>query len=732
VEKEKSTFITEKLSPRIARLETLAYNFWWSWHRPARDLFKHLDRTYWTATRHNPVRILRDMPAERVQDLAKDPTFLRDYDAVMMELDREIKDGHLWYKQTYPALSQYPIAYFSAEFGLHSSLPIYSGGLGVLSGDHTKEASDLGLPFVAVGFLYEQGYFRQRLDHSGWQEAIYPPLNPDEVALRQMTLEEDSCGAILVDVGDREICLQLWEVQVGRARLYLIDAGLDENAPWDRQLTARLYGGDREMRIQQEILLGIGGVRVLHALGIEPRVWHINEGHSAFMVLERLREYVAEGMSFEEARERVRASTVFTTHTPVPAGHDAFDFGLIDKYFHGFWSQLGLSRDQFLALGSHDPGYGAAFNMTKLALQLSGQSNGVSELHGEVSRKMWHGLWPDRPLEDVPIGHVTNGVHLSSWTGEAMHRIFRKYISPDWVRRQDDALLWARVEEIPDEELWQAHVFLKRKMFSTIRERARQDWIARATPPEQLLASGIFLDPNALVIGFARRFATYKRANLIFHDIDRLLQLIHDPYRPVQVIFTGKAHPADDPGKLLLQQLYNYARDPRFGGRIAFVEDYDMHVARYLVQGVDVWLNTPRKPNEASGTSGMKAGFNGVLNLSILDGWWAEAYNGRNGWAIDSGIETDDWQVQDRADAQALFKLLEEQVVPLYYQRDRDYVPRGWVAMMREAIRTIGPHFSTRRMVKEYTEKYYVPAIQASQRFETEAEEKALTLTMAD
>ncbi len=723
---EKSKSIAEKLSPRIAGLETLAYNFWWSWHRPTRDLFKQMDRTLWRTTRHNPVRILRDMPVERLKDLTKDPTFLRDYDAVMMELDREIKNGHLWYKQTYPELSQHHIAYFSAEFGLHSSLPIYSGGLGVLSGDHTKEASDLGLPFVAVGFLYEQGYFRQRLDHSGWQEAIYPPLNPQEVALRQMTPEEDDCGAILVDVGDRTICLQLWEVQAGHARLYLIDAGLEENAPWDRQLTARLYGGDREMRIQQEILLGIGGVRVLRALGIEPKVWHINEGHSAFMVLERLREYVAEGMSFRQAQDYVRASTVFTTHTPVPAGHDAFDFGLIDKYFHGYWAQLGLSRDEFLALGSHDPGYGAAFNMTKLALQLAGQSNGVSELHGEVSRQMWQGLWPDRPVDEVPIGHVTNGVHLSSWTGEAMHRIYRKYISPDWVRRQDDALLWARVEEIPDGELWEAHVFLKRKMFSTIRERARHDWITRATPPEQLLASGIFLDPNALTIGFARRFATYKRANLIFHDLDRLLRLIHDPYRPVQVIFAGKAHPADDPGKLLLQQLYNYARDSRFGGRIAFVEDYDMHVARYLVQGVDVWLNTPSKPNEASGTSGMKAGFNGVLNLSILDGWWAEAYNGRNGWAIDSGVTSNDGYVQDVADAQALYRLLEEQVVPLYYQLDRDYVPRGWVAMMREAIRTIGPQFSMRRMVKEYTDRYYVPAIMASQRLESESETLAV------
>jgi starch phosphorylase len=642
-----------------------------------------------------------------------------------MEMDRDTKDGNLWYPQNYPNLVDHTIAYFSAEFGLHTSLPIYSGGLGVLSGDHTKEASDLGLPFIAVGFLYEQGYFRQRLDHSGWQEAIYPPLNPEEVALRLVTPEEDSCGTILVEVGDRQICLQLWEVLVGRARLYLIDAGIEDNAPWDRQLTARLYGGDREMRIQQEILLGIGGVRVLRALGIEPKIWHINEGHSAFMVLERLREYVAQGMSFEDARERVRASTIFTTHTPVPAGHDVFDFGLIDKYFHDFWPRLQLDRNEFLALGNYDPGYGAAFNMTKLALSLSGRANGVSELHGEVSRRMWSGMWPNRTAEEVPIGHVTNGVHLSSWTGEAMHRLYRKYISPDWVARQDDPLLWARVEEVPDDELWESHVYLKRKMFSIIRERARQDRITRAAPPEQLLASGIFLDPDALVIGFARRFATYKRANLIFQDMDRLRRLIHDPYRPVQVIFAGKAHPADDPGKLMLQQIYNYARDPEFGGRISFVEDYDMHIARYLVQGVDVWLNTPRKPNEASGTSGMKAAFNGVLNLSVLDGWWAEAYNGRNGWAIAPGVEYDDVQKQDWADAEALYTVLEEEVVPLFYQRDHDYIPRGWIAMMREAIRTVGPQYSTRRMVKEYTERYYAPTLKETLTFEEEIREKA-------
>lgn len=711
---QEKTIIQKKLPRRLARLDDIAHNFWWSWNRASRDLFKKLDRTLWTTTRHNPVRMLLEIPPEHIQKIAKDPIFLRDYDAVLMQMDKETQNGELWYEKTYPGLSQHPITYFSAEFGLHSSLPIYSGGLGILSGDHTKEASDLGLPFIAIGFLYEQGYFRQRLDHSGWQEAIYPPLNPDEVALQPILCKNDTCSTISVRIGDRDVLIQVWKVMAGHTHLYLMDANVEQNAPWDRQLTARLYGGDREMRIQQEILLGIGGVHILRALDISPRVWHINEGHSAFMVLERAREYIAQGMSFEEASQHVKAGTLFTTHTPVPAGHDAFDFSLIDKYFYEFWPQLKLSREEFLNLGSHDGGYGEAFNMTKLALSMSGYANGVSKLHGEVSRQMWQNLWPDKTVDEVPIGHVTNGVHLSSWTGEAMHRMHRQYISPDWVKNQDDPLLWARLEEVPEKKVWQAHTHLKRKMFSIIRERARDAYTTRAAPSDHLLASGLFLDPNALVIGFARRFATYKRANLIFRDIERLKRLIHNHYKPVQIIFAGKAHPADDPGKMLLQEIYNLARNPEFGGRIALVEDYDMHIARYLVQGVDVWLNTPRKPMEASGTSGMKAAFNGVLNLSILDGWWAEAYNGRNGWAIESEEEYPDDPQQDDADADTLYRILEEEVVPLYYDHDRDGVPRGWVAMMKEAIRTVGPNFSMRRMVKEYTTKYYIPALHAA------------------
>jgi len=635
-----------KIPPRIARLEELAYNFWWSWHREARDLFKMLDYPLWRSTGHNPVKMLLEVPPERLGELVADPLFLRQYDAVLMALDADLTNGHLWFPKQYPDLTARPVAYFSAEFGLHQSLPLYSGGLGVLAGDHCKEASDLGLPFVAVGFLYEMGYFRQRITPDGWQEAIYPRFKPEEVAIREALCDDGECLFVPVEVGDRTVHLQVWHVQVGRTRLYLMDADNDLNAPWDRELTARLYGGDQEMRIQQEIVLGIGGVRVLRALGIDPHVFHLNEGHSAFLVLERARELVEAGLSFDEARQAVQATTVFTTHTPVPAGHE------------------------------------------------------VSKLHGEVSRQMWQSVWPDRPVEQVPITHITNGIHVPAWIGEAINKIYRRYLGPDWVERHDDPALWERILDVPDEELWAAHLHLKRKLMSLIRERARQRRIEGLMNPEQVLCAGTFLDPDALIIGFARRFATYKRASLIFHDLERLKRLLHDRYRPVQFIFAGKAHPA-------------------VGGRIAFIEDYDLQVARYLVQGVDVWLNTPRRPYEASGTSGQKAAANGIPSLSVLDGWWAEGYNGANGWAIDPGQRYDDPAAQDAADAEALYHLLENEVVPLFYKRDADDVPRGWVRVMKEAIRTVVPVFCTRRMVKEYAERFYIPAARRAAEIES-------------
>ena len=704
-----SNSLLAKMPPRVARLEELSYNFWWSWNRAARDLFKLVDYRLWQYTGHNPVRMLREVSSERLEELASDPLFLRRYDAVFMDYDAEQENGHLWFPTRYPDLMNGPIAYFSAEFGIHQSLPIYSGGLGVLAGDHCKEASDLGLPFVAVGFLYEMGYFRQRITSDGWQEAIYPRLNGLDVAVRKALCDDGACLFVPVEVGDRTVQLQVWHVQVGRVPLYLMDADHELNAAWDRELTARLYGGDQEMRIQQEIVLGIGGARVLQALGVEPCAYHLNEGHSAFLMLERARHLIEDGQSFDDARRTIRETSVFTTHTPVAAGHDVFPFHLVEKYFHRFWPRLGISREEFLELGCCDD-HRQGFNMTVLALQTCGRRNGVSRLHGEVSRRMWQSVWPERLVDEVPISHVTNGIHVPAWVGGAMNRLYRKYLGPDWIGRQDVPMLWERVFEIPDVELWDAHQHMKRKLMGLMRERARQQRMAGHISPEQTAVGGTLLDPDALLIGFARRFASYKRATLLFHDLARLRGLLHDTYRPVQVVFAGKAHPADEGGRRLIQEVYNVARDPAMGGRIAFVEDYDLHVARYLVQGVDVWLNTPRRPYEASGTSGQKAAVNGVPSLSVLDGWWAEGYNGSNGWAIDSGQQTDDAWVQDAADAEALYRLLEQEVVPLFYKRDVGNIPSGWVQIMKETIRSSVPRFCARRMVKQYTENFYVPA----------------------
>ncbi len=709
-----ATSLSQKIPPRIARLVELAYNYWWSWHRQARDLFKMLDYPLWHSTGHNPVKMLLEASPERLEMRASDPLFLRQYDAVMMAFDRDMSNGHLWFPCKYPHLTGRPVAYFSAEFGLHRSLPTYAGGLGVLAGDHCKEASDLGLSLVAVGFLYELGYFHQHITADGWQEAVYPRFEPSETAIRRVLTDNGECLSVPVELGERTVYLQVWHVQAGRTHVYLMDADNEQNMPWDRELTARLYGGDQEVRIQQEIVLGIGGVRVLRALGIDPFVFHLNEGHCAFATLERIREQVEAGLSFDEAKEAVRATTVFTTHTPVPAGHDVFSFHMVEKYFHSYWPRLGLSREQFLELGSHEGG----FNMTALALRMCGRSNAVSALHGEVTRRMWQSLWPGVEVERVPIHHVTNGIHVPSWVGEAMYKVYRKYLGSDWIERHDDPVLWERIFDVPDEELWAAHLCLKRKMMSLIRERARQRRMENHLNAEQILCSGTFLDPDALIIGFARRFATYKRATLIFHDLERLKRLLHNRYRPVQIIFAGKAHPADEGGKLLIQKVYNVARDTEVGGRIAFVDDYDLQVAHYLVQGVDVWLNTPRRLYEASGTSGQKAAINGIPSLSVLDGWWAEGYNGANGWAVCTTACTSE-QEQDAADADALYRLLEEEVVPLFYQRDADDVPRGWVRVMKETIRTTAPVFCTRRMLKEYTELFYVPAAQRVEGSET-------------
>ena len=702
------------LPSSLSRLWDVAHNLWWSWHPEARALFEALDRTLWKLTSHNPVKLLRELSPERAQSASTDPAILRRYEAVLLAFDAYMTAGDTWFARQHPEMAEGLVAYFSAEFGLHQSIPIYSGGLGMLSGDHCKEASDLGIPLVGIGFLYPQGYFHQQISADGWQQAWYVPFATDEAPIRPALLPSGERLLIQVNLDGRMIHVAVWQVCVGRVCLYLMDTDVEANAPWDRELSARLYGGDQEMRILQEIILGLGGVRVLRALGLRPTVWHANEGHATFLTLERLRELRDAGLSIDDAVEAVRSSTVFTTHTPVPAGHDAFPFHLMEKYFTPFCELLGISREEFLRLGCAPGTMETAFNMTVLGLQLSGHRNAVSHRHGEISRRMWAFVWPGTPKDKIPITSVTNGIHVPTWIAPEMREVYSKYLGPDWMARHDDPALWERLADIPDHTLWNTRMALKRKLLGYVNERARSQWIQRRIDPSQVLASGTLLEPDALTIGFARRFATYKRATLLFRDLERLKRLLQDRWRPVQIIFAGKAHPADEPGKYFIHQVYALAKDHELGGHIAFVEEYDMHTAKFLVHGVDVWLNTPRPPQEACGTSGQKAALNGVPHLSTLDGWWVEGYNGANGWAIGGREFNPDPAAQDAADAEALFKTLEQEVVPLFYNRDADGIPRGWLHMVRETIRSVTPRFCARRMVREYAERLYVPAMQQS------------------
>lgn len=695
---------------RIHRIGELATDIWWSWQPDARELFRRLDLAVWRATAHNPARMLRTLGPEALQRAASDPEFVRMYDSAIAGLDAARRPDTSWWKSEGRDLGGKVIAYFSAEFALHQSLPIYAGGLGVLAGDHCKEASDLGVPLVGIGFMYPQGYFHQRVSSDGWQQEHYERINWADAPIETAITPDGKPCITAVPLGDRTVLAAVWRVRVGHVRLYLLDTDLDENAPWDRELSARLYGGDRETRIQQEVILGIGGVRVLRAMGIEPAVWHLNEGHAAFVVLQRIREHIEHGLSFDDALEAVRKSTVFTTHTPVPAGHDAFPYHQVEKHLAGCWGDLGHHRPRFLALGEHDSGHGSMFNMTALAMRAAGGINAVSELHGHVTREMWRGMWPDRPVDDVPVQAITNGVHVPTWVAANVRELFAAHLGEDWIRRVDDPDTWQRFDAIPDAELWRVRTTLRESLFAWIRERARQRWTVERVAPPRVVTHGAMLDPNALTIGYARRFAQYKRPELIFHDVDRLARLLNAPGRPVQIVFAGKAHPADDPAKHHLQRVFLRALDPLFGGRVAFIDDYDLHVAHLLVQGCDVWLNNPRKPLEASGTSGMKAALNGVPHLSIGDGWWAEGYTGDNGWLIDGHADPDDHDAADRADADALYTLLEQQVVPAFYERDASGVPTAWMRVVREAIRTNLPRFSTARMLKEYVRRLYLPA----------------------
>lgn len=703
--------VVPSLPRELAGLQRIACNLWWSWEPEAIGLFKRLDPELWRLTRHNPMEILGSLQQATFESLMADEGFMSHLAQVEEKLDDYLA-SRTWYERHGNPGAR--IAYFSMEFGLHESLPIYSGGLGILAGDHLKSASDLGLPLVGVGLLYRQGYFRQYLNLEGWQQEIYPENNFYNLPLH---LEKDASGKPLLlglDLPGRSIKVQIWRVQVGRVRLFLLDTNLEENAPADREITTRLYGGDQEMRIRQEILLSIGGIRALRCLGVEPNVCHMNEGHAAFLALERIRILMEEkSLNFGEAAEAVRGGNVFTTHTPVEAGIDHFPPDLLEKYLGHYYRGLGLSRDEFMALGMQYPRRGnESFCMAVLAMKLSLHSNGVSELHGEVSRRMWADVWPDLPEEQLPLTSITNGVHQKSWLSEEMTGLLIRYLGTRWLEEQSSELLWRKVSRIPDAELWRTHRRGTARLVDYARRSLRSQLTQLDAGAKEIALAAEVLDPEILTIGFARRFATYKRGTLLLQDQERLEAILNHPERPVQIVFAGKAHPADHQGKELIRQIIQFSRQERFRRRIVFLEDYDISVARHLVQGVDVWLNTPLRPQEASGTSGMKVAFNGGLNLSVLDGWWCEGYRGNNGWAIGRGEIYDDLSYQNEVESRAIYDLLEKEIVPLFYNRGEDGIPRGWTAFMKSSLQTLCPVFSTDRMVQEYAKRCYVPAFE--------------------
>ncbi len=699
---------------RLQPLREIACNLWWTWTHEARELLVAVDPEAWKATRHNPIAMLGSVSQERLRELERDEDFLARLDRVKKALDAYMSKK-TWYDQKVAKGRRTRIAYFSAEFGIHECLPIYSGGLGVLAGDHLKSASGLGLPLVGVGLFYHNGYCRQYLSADGWQQEF---LHANDFYNLPCSLERDAEGrpiTVSVELAPvhREVRLQIWRVQVGRVPLFLLDSRMDANHPDDRSITDQLYGGDHEHRLKQEIALGIGGFRALRALGLEPEVCHMNEGHSAFLAIERIRVLVEEkGLSFEQAREAVMAGSVFTTHTPVPAGIDRFGPDQIDRYFGSWYQRLGCDRKTFMALGRirpHDEG--EPFSMALLAIKTAGWSNGVSKLHGRVSREMWKDAWPDVPTHEIPIFSITNGVHIRSYMSDALDALFQRYAGARWAYDACDAMEgWTAPDRIPDAELWRVHEKCRASLVAWVRERLKIQLVRRGAGHDEIAAAEEALDPEALTIGFARRFAAYKRATLLFKDLDRLAAIIGNRDRPVQIICAGKAHPRDSEGKKLIQEIIRATRDPRFRRSVVFLEDYDLGVARMLVQGCDVWLNTPRRPLEASGTSGMKAAANGVLNCSILDGWWCEAYDGTNGWAIGTGEEYSDYSYQDQVESRAIYELLEKHIVPMFYDRGADGMPREWIKRMKKAMKTCIPMFSALRMVREYAEKAYLPA----------------------
>jgi glycogen phosphorylase len=712
--KTKNFRVTPRIPVQLAALREIAYNTWWTWNTQAIELFRWIDSDLWESTFHNPVRLLGHVSQERLEELSTDTVYLSHLEKTVERL-ADYLERNTWFddlkKQQEITGGDFLVATFSAEFGLHESIPIYSGGLGVLAGDTIKSCSELGLTAVGVSLLYRRGYFNQYLNGDGWQQEQYFINDYSNMPVEPVYRDDGTQVSVEVPLADRIVHAAVWRVKVGRATLYLLDTNLQENTKEDRDITGQLYGGDREMRIKQEIILGVGGLKALDEMNLTPTVRHINEGHSAFLIVERIRQLMTEGLSFPEAREIVSAGNVFTTHTPVPAGNEEFPTELVSKYLHPIIKEVGLSDEEFLEFGHYDDN--PQFSMTVFGLRFSRFRNGVSELHGKVSREIWKDVWPALPSADTPLTHVTNGIHPETWVSEEMEKLFSRYVGPRWSSNKTDSKEWDKVDRIPDSELWPAHVRMRERLISWARDRWETQ-IKRMGLMKPHLEDIPVLDPETATIGFARRFATYKRATLLLRDEERLAGIVNNPENPVQFIFAGKAHPNDSSGKELIREIVHLCMKEEFYGKVIYLENYGMDMARQMVQGVDVWLNTPRLPMEACGTSGMKACFNGVLHCSVPDGWWAEAFKPGSGWSIGAGEEYDDPEVQDRLEAKALYNIIENQIVPIFYDRDKNDIPVNWLRIVKESMKTVCPVFSSNRMLGEYTSRFYVPAYKAT------------------
>ena len=712
--------VNPQLPKRIEKLSKIANNLWWSWNTEFLRLFQRIDRDLWENSNKNPIKFLKHVSQERLEDVAKDINFLKEYDKIVEDFEGYINSKNTWFNKMYPEEKEDLIAYFSAEYGLDQTIPIYSGGLGILSGDHLKSASDLGIPLVAVGLLYKNGYFNQKIDGNGNQQTEYNDIDLYDLPINPVKDEDGNDLIIFVKFPKRRLYLKVWNIKVGRVTLYLLDSDIDKNNPEDRDVTLRLYGGDQEMRIRQEIVLGQAGVELLTKyLKLKPTVYHMNEGHSAFLTLELMKNIIKEKqVSFDIAKDITSSKTVFTTHTPVPAGNDIFPLDLVEKYFKDFWPRLGLSREEFLMLGMK-PGkeLDKGFNMGILALKIAGKKNGVSKLHGAVSRELFGEIWPEIAANEAPIGYVTNGIHTCSWLAPRMKELFNKYLIPYWQDNMHKDQIWEKIRNVPDDKIWSIHNDRKMKLLRLVKENTYERLRRSGYSYEDINEIISKLNPNALTIGFARRFATYKRATLIFKDLERITEIINNSERPVQLIFAGKAHPADKEGQDLIKYIHQVSMMPQFKGKIFLLENYNIAMSRYLVSGVDVWLNNPRRPMEASGTSGQKASVNGVINFSVLDGWWAEGYNQNNGWTIGSNKEYDSYEAQDQADSQSLYKTLEEKIIPTFYNKDKNGMPTKWIELMKNSIISTGGKYSTSRMLVDYTKDYYMPLCKLTKKY---------------